>query len=271
MFSLFILKVFSLPAWLINAELKKYESVTCFYIFLYNLNLSYHDTFSQECLNLLHKENGIELNQAEHRIQEMGSTSTRFASLGRPAVGPRPWCQSGAPGPRRGRGPRDWEDRWQSLFWNMEILKYSSSNNEQLRRRLVQYFCWWLFVWDISYVWTVAVKTGGSLTCWRQKLLGTVAGGFPLVTGVKIPRRERNVGKFPQIFRAKVGRTKNMKIPAVLTSVCNTVIVSIFGSFNLCIIPLSLFDISINVSVWRGSHSLSVKSKCSVTNVPTCN
>ena len=153
-------------------------------------------------------------------------------------------------------------------YGNIEILFFY---NEQLRRRLVQYFCWWLFVWDISYVWTVAVKTGGSLTCWRQKLLGTVAGGFPLVTGVKIPRRERNVGKFPQIFRAKVGRTKNMKIPAVLTSVCNTVIVSIFRSFNLCIIPLSLLDISINVSVWRGSHSLSVKSKCSLTNVPTCN
>ena len=123
------------------------------------------------------------------------------------------------------------------ICWNIKILFFY---NEQLRRRLVQYFCWWLFVWDISYVWTVAVKTGGSLTCWRQKLLGTVAGGFPLVTGVKIPRRERNVGKFPQIFRAKVGRTKNMKIPAVLTSVCNTVIVSIFRSFNLCIIPLSL-------------------------------
>merc|ERR1719189_2397706 len=44
----------------------------------------------EEYLNLLHKENGMELNQAEHRIPEMGSTSGRIKT---PAVGRRGYKQ----------------------------------------------------------------------------------------------------------------------------------------------------------------------------------
>ena len=80
-----------------------------------------HPTFSQEYLNLLHKENGMELNQAEHRIQEMGSSSGRIKTPGVGRRGYKQWCQPGVPGYSRVQGSLHSNDRLDFSF-SLQII-----------------------------------------------------------------------------------------------------------------------------------------------------
>ena len=185
-----------------------------------------HPTFSQEYLNLLHKENGMELNQAEHRIPEMGSTSGRIKTPGVGRRGYKQWCQPGIPGYRRVEGSLYSNDRCR--HWNIlpVILPCWSGNWFSLLSEELGY----LFL-----RWSVSVRTlrTGSLTSWRQKvaeppLVSTggknkIISGSPAGLESELPSltEERKLKTSPPLVRWKGGRMRNMRIPTVNTSQCN--------------------------------------------------
>ena len=184
------------------------------------LNHLNHPTFSQEYLNLLHKENGMELNQAEDRIQEMGSTSGRIKT---PAVGRRgyrQWSQPGIPGLKRVQGSLYSNDRLD--FSLPRILKiFFRCFYPDLYLAIIDSCCW-VIAGYLFLRWSVAVRTvrAGSLTCWRQKgaepPLVSTGGRNKIIWGSPAGLEE----EIPSLTERKweTGRQRNMRIPTVNTS-----------------------------------------------------
>ena len=183
----------------------------------------------------------MELNQAEHRIQEMGSTSGRIKT---PAVGRRgyrQWCQPGIPGLKRVQGSLYSNDRLD--FFLPRILKiFFRCFYPDLYLAIIDSCCW-VIAGYLFLRWSVAVRTvrAGSLTCWRQKgaeppLVSTGGRNRIIWASLAAPEEEipslggRKIETFPRPVRCRDGRKRNMRIPTVNTSQCNIVIVSLDNS-----------------------------------------